>query len=382
MLAPKRNITRLLTNAALSIVSLSLVLFFAEVFLRNWKPHDRFYSLAPEIDLSVDFPATDLYPGLPKQFTFTTNHQGHRSANLFEKGRYGILAIGGSTTECTYVGDENLWTNLLEAKLNQEYDQPVTIGNVGVASLNSEHHLLQLQHLSPQYEGVEAVLILVGVNDFLKALYPNVYMGDSAKQARRAFSGFPRSLNNRWYKRTELWMHLRDFKINRLRSGGVGGNFRQEVSSRRTMLAQAKRINTLPDLSVDLERYENTITKIYEYCQTHSKELILVTQPLLWNQEMPEHDFALTANGAYFSADSTLNPGLYHTGISLYNKVLQGFDSLDGATVIDLAATLPQDTTVFYDYCHFNIRGSHQVADIIFQSIQSLFDEIAGDQHD
>ncbi|MFT6871562.1 MAG: hypothetical protein ACJAVN_000563, partial [Roseivirga sp.] len=199
-------------NIALVAFGFATAFLIAELALRIISPHKQFSSLYLNVNEQGVFPGSALYPGLKKQFSYTTNNLGYRTRNLFSKDNYGILAIGGSTTECVYLGDENGWTQLLEGKLNSTSNQVITVGNVGSAGLGAPNHYLQLKHLVPQYEYVDMVIVLVGVNDFLKAIQLNGAQDEMTLEEnyRRTFKSYPREVNQNWYRKTELWMHMRD----------------------------------------------------------------------------------------------------------------------------------------------------------------------------
>ncbi|KYG79442.1 hypothetical protein AWW67_13820 [Roseivirga seohaensis] len=338
------------------------------------KPHNDFYPLEPNLNVKETFNGTHLFPGLTDVFTYTTNNQGYRSDSKFDESRFGILALGGSTTECLTLGDHNIWTNLLEEKLNLNSDLKFTVGNIGASGLNSRHHLQQLLQLHKKYSGLKAVMLLVGINDFLLDLhFPNKEI-DSLSIARSAFKQYPRRFNIHWYERTEIYMHLKKVKHNWINNRFDDKNdIVFTVENYRERLKNLSPTLALPDLSNNLTKYKNNIAAIYSYCIKNDLELILVTQPVLWHKNMSNYEWELTATAIKQEGTTTYSPQEYEKGMEMYNDVLRDFEEKDKVTLIDLSFELPKDTTVFFDFCHFNIQGAKKVSDVIFDNISAKF---------
>lgn len=54
-----------------------------------------------------------------------------------------------------------------------------------------------------------------------------------------------------------------------------------------------------------------------------------------------------------------------HQLLSEYNQLTADFCAKNNLPFVDLTRTLPKDTSVFYDDCHFNENGSRLVAKAI-----------------
>jgi hypothetical protein len=119
-------------------------------------------------------PSPAVLPGLSPATVFTTNEIGLRGDEYQADTRYNILAIGGSTTECVYLDDREAWTGLLQAKLNQDspYQERVWVGNAGKSGQRLLEHLQIFQAVVPRLK-TDAVIVLLGVNDFAEYLRSN-----------------------------------------------------------------------------------------------------------------------------------------------------------------------------------------------------------------
>ncbi|NVJ45940.1 MAG: SGNH/GDSL hydrolase family protein [Cytophagia bacterium] len=365
---------KVFSNTLFVFFSTIIALLLAEAFLRLTRPHNAFFPLEPNLHVEETFHAAHIFPGLNETFTYTTNSEGYRSFNKFSPNRVGILALGGSTTECLILGDQYIWTNLLEEKLNTSSTKKFTIGNVGASGLNSYHHLMQLQVLQKKYSGLKAIMVLVGVNDFLSDLNNAKQVRDSVSTLKNSFKLYPRALKGNWFKRTEIYMHLRQVKNNWLNNRFYDKDvIISNIADYRQDLKNLEPVLPLPDLSENLLQYERNIDQLYNLCLQNDLELILVTQPVLWHENMSGYEWQLTATGIMKLGNKTYSPAAYATGMEMYNDVLRGFEGKEKVSLVDLSTELPKDTTVFFDFCHFNISGSQKVADVIFSKLLNKF---------
>ncbi|MFT7268194.1 MAG: lysophospholipase L1-like esterase [Roseivirga sp.] len=369
-------------NITLTVFGFAVAFLIAEIALRTLSPHNQFSSLYLGVNEQSNFPGHALYPGLEEQFTYTSNPLGYRSKQLFEKDNYGILALGGSTTECIYLGDENGWTQLLEGKLNAKSDEAFTVGNVGSAGLGASNHYLQLKHLVPQYKYIDMVLVLVGVNDFLKTLQLNGARDETTLEEnyRRTFKDYPRTVNKKWYRKTELWMHMRDVNNGwkNLFDHLTPDSLISISNSRMQMRRKTVKVDVLPDLVLSLDVYEESIRNLVSLSHQYKTRIVLITQPVLWHENMSDYEEQLTI----FGIPPAINGRTYSNralaeGMELYNDRLRLVAEDLNVPIIDLAKTLPKDTTVLYDYCHFNLEGAERVADIIYTQLNFLNSEPA-----
>ncbi|KYG80143.1 GDSL-like lipase/acylhydrolase family protein [Roseivirga ehrenbergii] len=372
--------SNMVINITLLACSFVVAFLIAELTLRIVSPHKQFSSLYLNVNEQSVFPGYALYPGLNEQFTYTSNHLGYRSNHLFGKDSYGILAIGGSTTECVYLGDENGWTQLLETRLNSTSNQAITVGNVGSAGLAAPNHYLQLKHLVPQYKYVDMVVVLVGVNDFLKALQLNGVQDEMTLEEnyRRTFKDYPRAVNKKWYRKTELWMHMRDVNNGWKNLFGHLTPDSLISISNSTMEMRRKAIKTdaLPDLLIYLDGYEEYIRDMVSLSNQYKTKLVLITQPVLWHENMSDFEEQLTIFGIPPTIDGyTYSTKALAEGMELYNDRLRMVADEMNVTIIDLAEVLPKDTSIFYDYCHFNLEGAERVADTVYDHLKLLISE-------
>jgi hypothetical protein len=257
----------------------------------------------------------------------------------------------------------------------------VWVGNVGKGGITTRHHILQLKHFLRQYPGIDAIIMLVGINDFSRRLAEDVNYdpcfldkpGCEEKLLLEAFSLLPvgRNWALPYYKRTALWHLARKFKYRMFSLGqiqDIKGNYLVEWRKYRKDAVVIR--NVLPDLSSALEEYSRNINTIIDMAQKKSVRPIFVTQPFLWRPDLPQHfkdllwfggigKFGQEEEREYYSVEALA------AGMKMYNETLMKICNERQIECFDLASFVTKDTTVFYDDCHFNTSGAEKIATIL-----------------
>ena len=97
-------------------------------------------------------PAAGAMPGIEGPSLYSTNAIGVRGDPYAPEGRFNLLAIGGSATQCKYLDDSEAWPYLVQRKLNGEgREVRVWVGNIGRSGHGLVEHLLHLSLFVPQY---------------------------------------------------------------------------------------------------------------------------------------------------------------------------------------------------------------------------------------
>ena len=370
----------LLTNGNLIAVSLLLTLLLSEIGLRFFlPPTDKFYVWRPNL-YEIFKPSSDIMPGINGEAHFIINSEGIRADEFSEQDGYRILAIGGSTTESLFLDRTEAWPQLVQDILNEKMGEPeIWVGNVGKAGRNTREHIFQMQHLLPQYPDLDAVLLLIGVNDFILRLelgddYNPDYLtipGTQQALIQRAFDVYPQQDPNTltYYQQTAI-ARLFD-RIQQARQPVVvaeaeiqnenGSNIIKRREARNVAVIQ----EALPDLSTSLDEYTRNVNMLVDIAQAHNLRVILLTQPFMWGSELSQAERDLLWLGWSADEGSFYSVEALATGLGVYNQRLLQICQQRQLECIDVAAALPKDTTVFYDDVHFNERGSALVAEEI-----------------
>lgn len=317
------RVTEGVLNASVAVASALGALVVVEGALRTAGPEsDRYHVLIPGMEREFR-PALGLMPGVSGWARYNVNSLGIRGPEFAPGGdEYRILAVGGSTTECLYLGESEVWTTLLQDRLAVATDgRPVVVGNVGRSGLTARDHVVEVKYLLPQLPHIDVVLVLVGVNDLTTTLRqgfryerpPPITDPDAEElQIRRAFVRIPGKPHEAitsnllgpdapWYKRTATW-RLRSsarqaWEIRRgsqlQDQGGLAyDTWRFHRASART------RIDSLPILDEALEEYETNLKAIVDLAEQRGTRVVFATQPTLWRPDLaPDEEARLWLGG-------------------------------------------------------------------------------------
>ncbi len=355
------------------------------------------YYIWPPNHKTIFKPNQEVIPGISGDSLFVTNSHGIRGDEMGPQHTYRILAIGGSTTQCSLLDQSETWTCLLQEKLNGPAShQKVWVGNGGVSGTTTRHHLMALQYLPVRELKIDAVILLMGINDLTRRLargksYDSDFLErpETKKELlAQTFTGtFDFYPEDPFYKKSATWQLLRRAK--RLASasrehiededGSVYATWREHRRRASEILAE------LPDLASALEEYAKNINRIIDLAQEKSARPILITQPTMWKPGLPPNldallwlggvgDFQKESGNPYYSVAAL------EQGMKAYNDTLLRVCQERQIECFDLASTLEKDTSVFYDDVHFNESGARKIAEALSRYLieRGLFQEPQG----
>ena len=366
-------------------LGLAAGLLLSEFLVGMWFPAgatNRYYPWEPHLS-AVLKPDPAILPGTTSPSHFTINSQGIRGDEFSAAQSYRILAIGGSTTECLYLDDSKVWTRLLQTNLNAAHQPNVWVGNIGKSGLDSRHHIFYMQYFLPQLSKIDAVVILVGVNDLGHfALETAPEKTTEQIEFSRAFAQIPQMdpPNAPIYKKTALWQLGRRIRSAWDEQKQPVRGFVQDAEGKiyaglRDRRQRAEITDDLPDLTPMLKAYAGNLNTLVNLAQAQSVRLIFMTQPSMWALQMSARDNALLwqgvsenpgdLNGPAGHPDRYYSVRALDRAMAQYNDILLGVCQARHVECVDLAKILPRDTTVFYDDVHFNASGAQKVADAL-----------------
>lgn len=380
---PPRQAAPVRERVGLLLLGLAVGLAFGEVGLRVYARSTPYRVLMPH--LRAEFkPAPGVMPGITGVSIFTTTAEGIRGDPYESEGRYNVLAIGASTTECAYLDDTETWPYLLQQRLNERgHTPPVWVGNVGRSGHTLVEHIHALRYFVPQFK-MDAVVVMTGINDLAHA------WRDPERYEARAFDPdnflhfFHRSFSRRplvdaavsrpFPENLALWNLVEQsfwtLYHNPLRSFGY--LYREDQAGlsyvdRRRLFHQAPEvIDDLPDLSAALDQYERNLMALIEAARAQQVRLLLTTQPAIYSDHLSAEAMQLlwlgtrNPDGQYrYSVDVLMQ------ALGLFNEKLLQVCRATDTECVDLAGTMNGDERYFYDDVHFNEPGARAVARLL-----------------
>ena len=350
-------------------------------------------------------PDSLFFPGVHGAARYIVNRHGIRGPEFGADGsEYRVLFVGGSTTENGVLDEDENWDNVAERELGQTRDgRKLWFGNVGRSGLTSRDHVVTLKYLLPQHPKMDLVVVLVGVNDLTAALrqgtnykpLPPLTDPDAeARQIRNAFAMSPGGLREllsdnitpqpqeAWYRKTQLFQLARRARLGmqaRQVVRGMGGsNFEQWRVHRRSA---SRLIDTLPDLSRPLADFRQNLELLVAQAKRANVELMLLTLPALWKKGATPAEERLMWLGG--TGNFQEEPGHeYYTVAALaaamaaYNATTLEVCRAHNLKCLDLAARVPQDTSMYYDDVHYTEKGSAKVGQLVAAHLRAAKPEV------
>jgi lysophospholipase L1-like esterase len=297
-------------------------------------------------------PDSATFPGVFGVSHYTTNSVGLRGPELPPReAAYRILAIGGSTTECVYLDDTETWQHLLMERLNQQRGnrRKVWIASAGISGYPTMYHL-RLIGESPIVKKVDALVFLIGANDFNQFLRGNLQDGEFRP------------------KKTPIWRYSPILQMVRTqwqrRESAIAEDFQgKNIILRRLKRQSATIRSSLPDLDKALPQYESRVEAIVRLARSFGLRPVFVTQPTLWDKNLGEHAKSLLWLGD-ISKHEYLSVEAGRAGIDRYNDALMHVCEKLSVECISTSSMNGKEQ-YYYDDFHYNEAGAAELARII-----------------
>jgi len=264
-----------------------------------------------------------------------------------DRGVRRILCVGGSTTLCLYLDDDETWPSVLQRELNAGGTRRVWVGNLGQNSYSTLHHLRFTRYSELLHE-VDDVCFLIGVNDFLRGLFKGSIAGAGGRTPIWWRSALHTAL-----QRARERLSFRDVEEE--------DSTAARYMARRELRRKGAVVAALPDLGRVLDEYRTNVRDLIAQVRAAGARPVFMTQPVLWSKDITPEDearlwFGLTPQqGAVGVAELA-------RGMQAFNAALREVCAEQGAPCVDLNP-LDGDETVFYDDCHFTESGARRVGE-------------------
>lgn len=236
-----------------------------------------------------------------------------------------ILAIGNSTTECTYLDDARAWPVLVDSLLRAA-GHSAWVGNAGVNGVTTRGNLIVLEELVPAIQP-ELVIFLPGAND-----------RDPLRSEQDTGLFTPASLNAAQWAAEHNRMAA---SLLRLYRSTVPLHIQWSVDTAHSPL--------LPIPAARLEAYRQRLIRFVGICRDRNIKLLLLTQPLAASTNIVDH-----------------------TPMEQLNEVVRQLAFTMDIALVDLAGVLPNDRSLYLDGLHFSNKGAAEVALMIAPAVNEM----------
>ncbi len=383
-----RAVTRSLLLIAASVLATVLVFELGLRLVRStphpytsgtaslwWKSPPNRYVASSHIQAERIFrPDPKILSGLGQQVRFTTNEFGFRTPRLVsvEKGESEtrVFAVGGSTTECLYLDDEDAWPEVLQRRLGAELAR-LDVINVGHSGDGTREHIALLAQRVVPFEP-DVVLFLVGINDLNLQFAPDysILRTGSRSHLEIPEPGLGMLLKSRLadlshLARAAVWARRRF--VHEARGGNpIQDEYGGWVDKKR------EDWRALPLVQLDPVRfpgpeYEQNLRTLIGITRANGAEPVLLTQPVIWGAEPGEWEDRLWAAR---TRDARLSHAQAWEILERFNEVTRRVAREVDVLLVDLARIVPKDPELFYDDDHLTIAGARVVGEAVADAFE------------
>lgn len=309
----------------------------------------------------------DIIKGLDPEITVTRNSLGFRGANPpGDKENYlTLVTIGGSTTQCFFLSDEQTWTALLGKNLERSF-KSVWLNNAGLDGHSTHGHLVLMEDFITPLKP-KVALFLVGSNDVARGSI-------SDWDAENVKSGVQFGSLKAMIKSVSAYSEVVALALNGYRSYTAykAGLLHQQIDLRQQGyldIPEEEQKKYFEDNAnaTYLKSYEERLKSIIDVAKKAGIEPIFVTQPLLVG--FGRDDVTGLDLGRIKAYGPRQSGKMYWDVVEAYNDVTRRVGGESQVLVVDLAREMPKSSRYFYDFIHYTPEGAQAIADILARSL-------------
>lgn len=380
----------------LATLSLSTVLALGvlEAGLRLTRDSNRFYPYRKN-SVKASYPTEEITRGVSGIAYFTTNSFGCRGPELAnQKNR--MLVMGGSTTACTALDDNEAWPQLVMDRVNEHFGQDdfLWVTNSAIDGTSTRTHIVHAKFLAPTIPGLNHVLVYCGFNDMAGWLIQDKnYNHHFPLTDENIAIEIPRSFaiscydapGTPWYRRLELWKRMSQlkayYKSRRTAEARAQGKIIEDdrlqwlAQEREKRAHETKRsvdLGKMATLDDALSAYAENVSTIIGLVRDAGSTPILMAQAIQFD-ELSEQEKKDLWMGAMDGGKTYIEMSQLQELLRKYNDRMETIAKAHGVLFIPLPKLLEGNRDLYYDSIHFHEAGARAVgrvvADYLIQNV-------------
>ncbi|MCU0866627.1 MAG: SGNH/GDSL hydrolase family protein [Planctomycetes bacterium] len=271
--------------------------------------------------------------------------------------RLRIFTVGGSTTECLMLGEGRTWSDLLARALERELDG-CWLNNAGLDGHSTFGHMHMIEQILAE-QRPDYLVFLVGINDVDR---------DDANE----FDLRVRRQQQPWWRRlvtaSELLSTVQTLhRVARAKDFGVGHIWNLDLTKAARVVESPQQVDDAIRRQQDicLPRYRERLVQLVSMTRACGAEPVFVTQPALWSEGVDAHTGVAIGPAEAGHRSAALSARL----LELFNQELRDVARQQRVFLVELAAQMPTDTRLYYDWMHYTIAGAERVAAIVGEQL-------------
>ena len=303
---------------------------------------------------------------IQKEYRLETDIHGYISPSLIhENSDINILFLGGSTTECKYISEENRFPYLVGRMLEKDISKKINSINSGVSGNHSLHSIDILLNKSLPLNPTLA-LMMHNINDLTILLYEKSYWNEHPKRSLVVTN----TKDGKWtYHFKKMLKSLFPNIARRIKTlKKTYFNKRSEWDEFAHIRGKALTINK----QAILERFKKNLLAFISIARSYGVHPILMTQA----NRFKEHPDPIILEHWELEKDLGITFSQYRDIYLAMNELIRDVGRSNNVHVIDLAREVPQEKSHMYDVVHLNEHGSKFVAQLIARRLKDLLPQL------
>ncbi len=345
------------------------------------------YRLHPPGTRRVVYPDRETHPQLEPRLEIEFNSDGERGRPLPRRWNRTarVLVVGGSAAECFTSDQRTCWPGVLEKRLQElgwaasRGADDVYVGTVARSGVDTATLRRILHAVLPQYERLDAIVVMVGGSDVLH------WLGDGASRFHAPdpmpisgiFIEHPEMRYGLGLRRLALTEVLRRVRT-RLRRPKVDQNAARWMGRARAMRQQAREIRReLPDPQVMLAAAERHMRDILALAHAAAPCVLVVRQPWFDRTDPSPDEEALFWSGSVGSAFRGFVDVFYSHEVvvrlmAMLDARIARVSEDMGVPSMDVRPQLEMSARCFIDQFHLTTEGCRRVGDAVARRLQQI----------
>jgi hypothetical protein len=283
-----------------------------------------------------------------------------------------LAFLGGSTTECAYVDEENRFPYLVGRLLEKKTGLRTDSYNAGKAGNTSLHSLdVLLNKVIPVKPDV--AIMLHNVNDLAVLIFEKTYWTKNPYRSplveiKPSFKTAMKSIEESFHIMRDLYIPHLSRQLKNFYHYIVGNKFPvDEFKQARGHKIQIDKNRLVSEFSMNLQTFVDIsrARKITPVLMTMANRL----------KDHPDA-FILSLQRTTVESGTGLNYKDFKELFDLFNQTIRGVAAANNVLVIDLDRKVPKGKELMYDVVHLNDAGSKYVADIIAAELNPVVNSL------
>ena len=278
-----------------------------------------------------------------------------------------LAFLGGSTTECRVVPEEERFPYLVGRRLEEAFRIKVNSYNAARSGNNSLHSINILLHkLMPLKPDI--VVMMHNINDLVALLYEKTYWNNNASrrvlvEVKPTLTGQVRGFFQVLRENTIPNLYRALVELSQRLRGGQGQEV-DEFSQVRNRQVEVNRSRLLREFKSNLQMFVDMCRdrQIIPVLMTQPNRLAGNLDPATWKEVKVMEKMGLSF--AEFE-------GLH----ALFNQAIREVGAANKILVVDLAREIPSEPEYVYDPVHLTERASKLAAQVISRELAPLVKE-------